>query len=201
LYGAPKSYLVYFGTYTRNGSKGIYVSKLDAAKGSLSEPQLAAEVSNPSFVAIHPNGRNLYSVSESGGPGGPRGGVTSFSIDRASGKLTQINQASSGGAGPCHLNVDRTGRALAVVHYGSGRASCLPAKPAGSVGEPASFIQHAGSSVNPQRQQGPHAHSANFSPDNKFVIVCDLGLDEVLVYKVDPAGAKLTPNDPPFFKV
>ncbi len=197
-----QNYLVYFGTYTRRNSKGIYVSRLDAAKGELTPPELAGECSNPSFVAIHPNGRNLYAVSELSGQGGqPAGAVTSFSIDRQSGRLTELNKVSSKGNGPCHLNVDKTGRALVVANYGSGSVAAMPVRPDGSLGEAASFIEHKGSSVNPKRQQGPHAHSVNISFDNRFVVAADLGLDQVLVYRFDPARASLAPNDPAFTKV
>jgi 6-phosphogluconolactonase len=196
------TYLVYFGTYTRRNSKGIYMCRLDAAKGELTAPELAGECSNPSFLAIHPNGRNLYAVSELSGQGGQlAGAVTAFSIDRQSGRLNQLNKVSSKGNGPCHLNVDRTGRALVVANYGSGSVAAMPVRADGSLGEAAGFIEHKGSSVNPKRQQGPHAHSANISSDNRFVVVADLGLDQVLVYRFDPAKASLAPNDPPFAKV
>ncbi|MBL8174414.1 MAG: lactonase family protein [Bryobacterales bacterium] len=193
--------LVYFGTYTRKTSKGVYVAKLDTATGKVSEPELAGEVSNPSFVTIHPNQKYLYAVSEMGGGGAQGGGVTAFSIDKPSGKLTRLNQVSSKGSGPCHLNVDKTGRTLVVANYGSGSVAAMPVKPDGSLGDPVGFIQHAGSSVDKRRQAGPHAHSVNYSANNKFVIAADLGLDQVLVYKVDPATASLTPNNPPFAKV
>lgn len=193
-------YLVYFGTYTRKTSKGIYCAKLDATTGKVSEPELAGEMSNPSFVAIHPNLKNLYAVTEMGARG-EGGTITSFSIDRASGKLTKINQVSSKGNGPCHLNVDRTGHTLAVANYGSGSCAALPVKSDGSLGESNSFIQHKGGSANKSRQEGPHAHSVNISPDNRFLIVADLGLDEVLVYKFNPATSTITPNEPPFVKV
>lgn len=199
---APKEALVYFGTYTRKNSKGVYVARMDLASGKLGEPQLAGEVANPSFVALHPNGRFLYAVSEMGGSDTkPSGAVTAFSIDRSSGKLANLNKVSSKGDGPCHLNVDKTGRALVVANYNSGSVAAMPVKADGSLGESTSFIQHQGSSVNKQRQQGPHAHSANISADNRFVIVADLGMDQVLVYKFDPAAATIAPNDPPFVKV
>jgi 6-phosphogluconolactonase len=196
------SYRVYFGTYTRKSSKGIYMATLDAASGKLTEPELAGEIPNPSFLALHPNGRNLYAVSESGGATTkPTGTVSAFSIDAASGKLNKINTVSTKGDGPCHLNVDKTGRALVIANYNSGSTSALPVKADGSLGEAVGFIQHRGSSINRQRQQGPHAHSANISFNNRFLVVADLGLDQVLVFKLDPATAALTPNDPPFVKV
>lgn len=197
LQAAPPAgnYLVYFGTYTRKESKGIYVARLDVATGKVTEPQLAAETVDPSFVAIHPNRRYLYSVSESGGS------ASAFSIDPASGKLTFFNKVSSKGGMPCHLNVDKTGRALVVANYGTGSTSCMPVGADGKLGEVVGFIQHSGSSVDKRRQMGPHAHSANLSQDNRFLVVADLGLDRVIVYKFDPAKAMITPNDPPFATV
>jgi 6-phosphogluconolactonase len=201
LASQTESSLVYFGTYTRADSKGIYVSRLDAATGKLTEPEVAAEIGNPSFVALHPNGRNLYAVSELGTAGGQPGGtVTAYSINRSNGKLTQLNQTTTKGTSPCHLNVDKTGKSLVLVNYGTGSTASYSVKPDGSLSDIVSFIQHTGSSITP-RQKGPHAHSANISFDNRFVVVADLGLDQVLVYKFDPAKATLTPNDPPFVKV
>ena len=197
---AGREFLVYIGPYTRNKSKGIYVSRFDAGSGKMTTPELAVEVANPSFVAIHPSGKFLYSVSEMGS-GGKEGAVSAFSIDKAAGKLTLLNQQSSRGGGPCHLNVDKTGRMLVVVNYGTGSVASLPLDADGKLREAASFFQHAGSSANPKRQAGPHAHSVNFSPDNRFAIVCDLGLDKVFMYKVFPEKGTLTPGDPPFATV
>lgn len=197
---AKGEFLVYIGTYTRNKSKGIYVARFDAGTGKMTAPEVAAEVSNPSFVALHPTGKLLYSLSEMGG-GGKEGAVTAFSIDKATGKLTMLNRQSSRGGGPCHLNVDKTGRMLVVVNYGSGSVASLPIDADGKLGEAASFFQHSGSSANPRRQSGPHAHSVNFSPDNRFAVVCDLGLDKALIYKVFPEKGILTAGEPPFATV
>ncbi len=198
----PGEYFVYFGTYTRGASKGIYVARMEAATSKLSEPELAAETENPSFLAIHPNKRFLYSVGELyGREGGKGGAVSAFAIDATTGKLTPLNKVSSRGTGPCHLVVDKTGRNLLVVNYGSGSTAVLPVKEDGSLGEASAFIQHSGSSVNPKRQQGPHAHSVNLSRDNRFAVVADLGLDQLLVYRFDAAKGTIEPNEPPFTKV
>jgi len=186
---------MYVGTYTRKDSKGIYAFRFDSATGKLKPLGLAAETPNPSFLAIHPNGKYLYSVSEQGAAGG--GAVSSFQIDHASGKLTALNTQSTKGSGPCHLVVDKTGRSLVVVNYGSGSTTVLPVGADGKLGEASGHIQHSGSSVNRQRQQGPHAHSVNLSPDNRFAIVADLGLDKVLVYKFDAAKGTIAPHTPP----
>jgi 6-phosphogluconolactonase len=195
-------YLVYFGTYTRGESKGIYVSRFDAAAGRFGPVELAAETPNPSFLAIHPNKRFLFAVSELYETGGPKGGaVSAFSIDRTSGKLTFLNKVSSRGGGPCHLAIDKTGKYIAVANYGTGSTAVLPIGEDGRLGEATGFYQHAGSSVDPKRQQGPHAHSVNFSPDNRFLMVADLGLDQVLVFRFDAATGTIAPNEPPFARV
>ncbi|MBI4877247.1 MAG: lactonase family protein [Acidobacteria bacterium] len=193
-------YLVYIGCYTRGTSKGISVFRFDSGSGKMTPLGLAAETPNPSFLALHPSGKFLYSVSEMGS-GGKEGAVSAFSIDKSSGMLTFLNRQSSRGGGPCHLNADKTGRMLVAVNYGTGSVASFPLDAGGKLGEAASFFQHAGSSANPKRQAGPHAHSVNFSPDNRFAIVCDLGLDKIFVYKAFPAKGILTAGDPPFATV
>ncbi len=194
--------LVYFGTYTGAKSKGIYVSRFNLATGQLAAPELAAETLSPSFLALHPAGRVLYAVGETGNWGGRRvGSVSAFSIDVGSGRLTLLNRESSGGAGPCHLAVDRTGRCLLVANYGSGSVAALPLQATGQLAEPKTVIQHQGSSVNPQRQAGPHAHFITTDAANRFALVCDLGLDQVLVYRLDAAQATLDAHDTPFASV
>jgi 6-phosphogluconolactonase len=190
---------VYFGTYTGTKSKGIYVSKFDSATGKLDEPELAAETKSPSFLAVHPNHRFLYAVGEMTVLNGKRAGaVNAFSIEPKTGKLTLLNQQSSGGLGPCHVAVDAKGRCVLVANYGSGSIASLPILKDGSLGAPVTTIQHTGSSVNPQRQAGPHAHFITTDPANRFALNCDLGLDKVFVYRLDPKRATLTANDPPF---
>jgi 6-phosphogluconolactonase (cycloisomerase 2 family) len=196
--GTTKELTMYIGTYTASRSKGIYLSRLNLETGELSPAELAAEAVNPSFLAIHPNQRFLYAVGEvSSFEGQSGGGVAAFAIDRKSGKLTPLNAQSSKGAGPCHLVVDPTGKNVLVANYGGGSVACLPIGDDGRLAEASSFIQHTGSSVNPQRQKGPHAHSINLDKAGRFAFAADLGLDKVLVYRLDPGDGKLTPNDPP----
>jgi len=196
---SPRYFRVYFGTYTDTKSKGIYVSQFDSATGKLSEPELAAETKSPSFLAVHPNRRILYAVGEMTVLDGKRSGaVNAFSIAAKTGKLTPLNQQPSAGLGPCHLAVDAAGRCVLVANYSSGSVASLPILKDGRLGPPASQIQHTGSSVNPQRQTGPHAHFITPDPSNRFALACDLGLDKVLVYRLDAKHATLTANDPPF---
>lgn len=186
--------LVYFGTYTGAKSQGIYVSRFDSATGKLGAPELAAKIQNPSFLAVNPNGRELYACGEMN----DGGTVSAFSLDPQTGKLALLDKQNSGGSGPCHISLDATGKCLLVANYGSGSIAALPIHPDGSLGEATTNIQHTGSSVNAGRQAGPHAHFIVPSPDNRFALNCDLGLDKVFVYRLDANAAKLTPNDPPF---
>jgi 6-phosphogluconolactonase len=174
------------------------VARLDLATGALTEPTLAAGIVSPSFLAVHPKRTFLYAVNEvSNFDGGVTGAVSAFRIDRATGRLTLLNQQSSGGAGPAHLTVDRAGRNVLVANYGGGSVAVLPIGADGRLGAASAFVQHAGSSVNPQRQQGPHAHSVNVDLANRFAFVADLGLDKVLIYRFDPSKGSIVPNDPP----
>jgi 6-phosphogluconolactonase len=203
---APRSgkYLVYVGTYTGEGtkSKGIYAFRYDAATGQVTPLGLAAETTNPSFVAAHPNGKFLYAVNEVGDYKGPNsGGVSAFSIDRATGKLTFLNELPSRGADPCYITVDKTGKFVLVANYTGGSVIVYPILADGRLGEASAFVQHTGHGPNAERQEGPHAHSIDLSRDNRFAFVDDLGLDELLVYKFDAAKGSLTPNDPPFAKL
>jgi 6-phosphogluconolactonase len=202
---APQgNYLFYVGTYTEEGSKskGIYAYRFDANTGKVTSLGLAAETTNPSFVALHPNGRFLFAVNEVPNYKGPNsGGVSAFSIDRATGKLTFLNEVASRGADPCYITVDKTGKYVLVANYTGGSVAVFPVREDGKLGEASAFVQHTGKGSNPERQEGPHAHSIDLSPDNRFAMVDDLGLDELLVYKFDAAKGSLTPNDPPFAKL
>jgi len=193
---AAPDYWVYFGTYTGGKSQGIEAARLDAA-GRLSEPSLAATTTNPCFLAVDPTHRFLYAVNEVKNHAGQRqGNVTAYSINGQTGTLTKLNEQSSGGDVLCHIQVDATGKTVLVASYGGGSVSALPVDPDGSLGQVASFIKHHGSSVNPANQKGPHAHCIVTDPGNRFALTCDLGLDKVLVYKLDASDATLTANTP-----
>lgn len=189
---------VYIGTYTGKTSKGIYRCELDLRTGKLSSPKLAGEASNPSFLAIHPSQRYIYAVGEVGDFEGKKtGGVSAFAIDPKTGDLTLLNQQPSAGAGPCHIVVDRQGKHVLVANYGGGSAAALPIQADGKLSPPSSVAQHKGKSVNPQRQEAPHAHSINLDAANRFAFVADLGLDQVMIYRFDASKGTLTANDPP----
>lgn len=202
---APQGkYLLYVGTYTEEGSKskGIYAYRFDVNTAQISPLGLAAETTNPSFVALHPNGRFLYAVNEVPNFKGPNsGGVSAFSIDRATGKLTFLNEVASRGADPCYITVDKTGKYVLVANYTGGSVAVFPVLDDGKLGEASAFVQHTGKGTNPERQEGPHAHSIDLSPDNRFAMVDDLGLDQLLVYKFDAAKGSLTANQPAFAKL
>ena len=194
---AAKPYLAYFGT----GAEDIYVSEFDPATGELTDPKSVAKVTRPNFLAIHPDGEHLYAACRLPEEDGQRGSVVAYKVNKATGALEKLNELDSQGAASCHLNVDATGKMVAVANYQSGSVTAMTINADKSLGQVSGLIQHQGSSVNPDRQKGPHAHSVNFSPDNRFVIAADLGLDKVLVYKVDPSIGGIAPNDPPSVSV
>ena len=185
--------LAFSGSKAGGGSKGIYAFRFNTVTGELKPAGLAAETPIPSFLTVDAAGKVLYAVNEVA-----QGAVSAFSIDRAAARLTLINQVSSKGGGTAHLALDATGRWLAVANYGTGSTAILPVGEGGRLGEAVSFQQHHGSGVNHERQTGPHAHEVVFSPDNRFLLVPDLGLDQILVYRFDAAKGAIAPNDPPF---
>lgn len=214
-----KDYFVYFGTYTGfrfvrhsktqgvgdTRSKGIYVSRFNAATGTLSEPELAAEITNPSFLTVSPDHRFLYAVTEDPLSVGPPldhvSFVSAYIIDQATGKLRLLNRLPTGGTSTCYISTDKTGRYVLMANFGSGSISVIKLKDDGSLGEMTSFIQNIGHSVNPAIQNGPHPHSIQASPDNRYVIVSDLGLDKIQIFHFDDKTGELTPPDPPFVTV
>jgi 6-phosphogluconolactonase len=194
-------YLLYVGTYTRGTSKGIYAYRFRPSKGRAATIGLAAETENPSFLAVHPNQRYLYAVNEVADFEGGNGSVSAFSIDRKSGRLTFLNKASSRGGDPCHVTIDRSGKWLIAANYGSGSVAVLPIEKDGELGPAVSLMRHSGSGKDPRRQEGPHAHSVNLSPDHRILLVSDLGLDKVMIYRWDAATGRLETNRPPFAKL
>ena len=190
-------YLVYIGTYTRSGaSQGIYAYRMDLSSGELTPIGVTTGIANPSFLALDPSNRFLYSVAEVSEGEKRTGAVSAFSVNRTTGELTKLNHQSSEGAGPCYVSVDTTGSVALVANYGSGSIASLPIDEQGRLQPAASAIQHEGSSVNERRQEGPHAHSIMADPANRFVLAADLGTDKLMIYRLDAKTGQLTPNEP-----
>jgi 6-phosphogluconolactonase len=176
-------YLVFIGTYTDHGSEGVYAYNFDPSTGQLASLGLAAKTPQPSYLAVTSDHRFLYAVNELDEFNGqPTGSVSAFSIDTATGKLRLLNQVSSRGAGPAFLTLDKTEHYVLVANYGSGSVAVFSRMSDGKIGELSAFVRHTGSSVNPQRQQSPHAHAIAMSHDNRFAVVADLGIDQLLEY-------------------
>ena len=190
--GPGQKYLVYVGTYTDHGSKGIYSYRFDSSDGKLTSLGLAAQSAEPSFLAADSGGRFLYAVNETESYNGqPTGAVSAFAIQPDTGKLSLLNQVSSRGADPAHITLDQTGKYALVSNYTSGSVTVFAVLKDGRLGQVTSFVQHKGSSVNPERQKGPHSHAIALSRDNRFAVVADLGLDQLLVYSFDAANGIL----------
>lgn len=202
---ANQAMLIYVGTYTRSlphvaaKSEGIYLIGLAPATGALSHVSKTVGVDNPSFLALHPNKRYLYAVNEVGDyQDRASGAVSAFAINEETGALTFLNKQPTNGEAPCHLTVDATGQYVLCANYTGGSVSMHPIMADGSLGEISDFVQHKGSSVNPQRQQEPHAHSFTIDKNNHYAYACDLGKDQVLIYELDLDKGKLIPNEPAY---
>ncbi|MCX8109002.1 MAG: lactonase family protein, partial [Verrucomicrobiae bacterium] len=186
--GAAGTYDVYVGTYTTTQSKGIYMFRFDGSVGRAETPKLVAEAVNPSFLDFTPDGRLLFAVNETDQTDGQQGGaVSAYSVDSRTGELKFLNRVSTRGAGPCHLAVDPSGKCVVVANYGGGSVAAFQIGSDGSLGEARSSFQHRGRSVNPRRQEAPHAHGVTFDAAGRFVFVPDLGLDQIVIYRVSAA--------------
>ena len=194
--------LIYVGTYTNSGSRGIHLLRFNSATGRLVNLGLAAESVNPSYLAIAPGGDRLFAVNEVATlDGQPGGGLTAFAISASTGLLTRINQTSSGGAAPCYVTVDPAGRHLLGANYSGGNLIVVPVGGDGRLGVASDRVQHTGTGGNPQRQPGPRAHCVVFTPDRRHVVAVDLGIDKVLIYRWDAERGRLLPGTPGEFRV
>jgi len=192
----PKQYFFAFaGTYTtKTQSKGIYLFRYDATSGKLTPAGVAAETPDPSFVVIHPSGRFLYAVNE----GGKASFVTSFSLDAKTGTLTQLNQVPALGEDPCYIAFDQSGKYILVANYTSGTLAVFPIFADGKIGDKTTLSQDSGKpGPNKERQEGPHAHWIETSPDNRYTLAVDLGLDQVFIFQFDAKKGTLGPHIPP----
>ena len=184
---ADDSWEVYFGTYTRGDSEGIYRSTLNAKDGALSEARLVAEVENPSFLALSPDNRFLYSVVETGRFEGEKGGgIVAYRVGEDG--LEKLNSRNTGGGAPCHLELDPGGKVVLVANYSGGNVASFPIGKDGSLENCKSLIQHEGSSVNQRRQKGPHAHGIYPFGNGAYAAAADLGTDSVFIYRVNGEG-------------
>jgi len=188
--------LIFVGTYTNkeNASRGIYAVHFDTTTGAFSTVELAAETRNPTFLGLHPNGHVLYSVGENDQANGqPGGGAEAFNLDLATGKLAALNAEATGGLGCCHLATDTSGRLLMLASYGGGDVTVFPLEANGRIGRRSASVNQIGKlGPNPARQDKPHPHSITISPDDRFAYVCDLGLDKIFGYKLDPVAGTVT---------
>jgi 6-phosphogluconolactonase len=189
--------MMFVGTYTKGQSEGIYGFRFDPVSGVLVPAGLAARSDQPSFLVQHPNGRYLYAVNEVEEFEGERtGSVSAFEIHAGSGRLEPLNRQPSGGGAPCHLTVDPGGRFVLVAKYAGGSVAVLPIGQGGRLGAPAHVVEHSGSSAHPERQRKPHAHWVGLDPTTRFVLVSDLGTDEVVIYRLDDGSGRLSPHEP-----
>ncbi len=194
--------LVFISSFVPGEKGAIHAFRFDGTKGALHPLERTTGISNPFFMAVSPDRRFLYAI-DAEKFGGPKDeSVAAFRIADRTGKLQRLNAQSSRGRASCYLDVDSTGKTVVVANYSSGSVASLPVREDGSLGEAVSFIQHSGSSVDPARQKGPNAHSIVVSPDNRFALAADLGIDKVLIYRLDAAKATLSPGDAqPFVKM
>ena len=190
---------VYFGTTSeKNTSEGIYLARFDPDTGKLSPATLATKITSPMFINFHPGKPVLYAIGETKTTEGKtKGHVASYAVDRSTGALTLLNQQPGGGDALCYVLVDRTGRVALTAAYRDGFVATHPLRDDGSLGEYKSLVRHSGSSVHP-RQKSPHAHNIDLDPANRFALVADLGLDQVLTYRLDPATGTIAQQPEPF---
>lgn len=196
--GDGSSMWVFIGTYTQGGSEGIYAAKFDPSTGRLGKAHLAGKMEHPSFLAIHPSGKFLYAVGEiTDYEGQPSGFVQAFEIDSNDASLTPLNRMATAGGAPCHLVVDAAGHTVLVANYVGGNVATFTIEPDGRLGKRVSVQQHAGSSVNAQRQKEPHAHSINLDAANRFAYAADLGVDKIYIYRFNAATGELSTDGAP----
>ncbi|MDI9443267.1 MAG: lactonase family protein [Planctomycetota bacterium] len=189
--------LVFISAFAPAEEGAIHAFRLDCQSGRLTPVSRTADVENPFFLAVSPGQKFLYAIHARKFGGKEHEEVAAYAIAARTGQLTLLTRQSTLGSASCYLAVDATGKTLLVANYATGSVASLPVRDDGSLDEAASFFQHAGASVDPARQAGPHAHSIVASLDNRFAYAADLGLDELLIYRLDAARATLAPNQTP----
>ncbi len=194
--------LVFISAFASGDKAGIHAFSFDSVKGSLKPLHRTTEIQHPFFLSVSPDKRFLYAIDAEKFGGDEDEKVAAFALEGRTGRMKRLNEQTARGAASCYLDADATGKSVLVANYNSGSVASLPVKDDGSLGEVVSFFQHSGSSVDTQRQKGPNAHSIVVSPDNHFALAADLGIDKIMIYRLDAATAKLTPNEPqPFAKL
>ncbi len=179
--------------YSTAHEPGIHAFTFDETTGLLTQHGIFSGIRNPSFLSLHPNGHWLYSVSETNQSiDGESGQVFSMLLSRTPFSISTQNSNPTDGDWPCHTQLDNTGQWLFIANYGSGSVSVFPVEADGSLAKKSAHVQHAGSGMNSERQKGPHAHSVTLTPDNKFALVADLGLDKIVIYRFDPSNGNLS---------
>jgi 6-phosphogluconolactonase len=196
---AQKKQFMLVGTYTSGKSTGIHVYSFNSKSGT-SQLVDSIKTSNPSYLAISPSKKFVYAVNEDAEKG-VGGKVTAFSFNKQTGRLVQLNQQRSMGDHPCYISVDKTGKWVFVGNYSSGTAAVLPVRKDGSLGEAVNVLQHEGSGVNKERQEGPHVHATVLSPDNRTLFVTDLGIDKIMLYSFNEKNGSLRPKTIPAVKL
>lgn len=186
--------VVFISAFASGDKAGIHAFRFDSKTGALQPLHRTTGMQNPFFLAVSPDQRFLYAINAEKFGGAEDEFVAAYALEDRAGRLKKLNQQSARGTASCYLDVDATGKTAVVANYASGSVASLPLKENGLLGEAATFVQHSGSSIDPERQKGPNAHSIVISPDNRFALAADLGIDKILVYQLDAAKAKLTPN-------
>ncbi len=187
--------LVFVSAFAPGDVGAIHAFQFDAKTGALKPLDRTADIQNPFFLAVSPDKRFLYAIDADNFGSNENEFVAAYAIQGRTGQLKRLNRQSTRGSSSCYLDVDSTGQTVVVANYSTGSVTALPVRKDGSLGEAASFVQHSGSSVDPARQDGPYAHSIVISPDNRFALAADLGLDKIVSYRLDAATAKLSPHD------
>ena len=181
--------VIFVGTYTepeQSTSEGVYVYGINPSSGKLTLKTVAKNLINPSYLAVHPKSGFIYTIHENGTfEGKPGGGVIALDVNPETGETRVINIQSSGGEDPCYISIEQTGRYALVANYSSGCVAMLPIQPDGKLSAPSSIIQHTGSSIHPDRQDKPYAHCILPDPTNIYAVACDLGTDQLIVYRMD----------------
>ena len=194
-----KELMLYAGTYTGRNDDGIYLLKMSPESGKLTIEKTFGGIISPSFLTINHHKTFLYAVSEVDNyDENKSGAVYSYKVNKQNLSLEFINKQSSGGAHPCHISVDRNDKYVFVANYTGGNLAAFPINKNGGLIKASDVINHEGSGVNKKRQEKPHVHSANVSPSNDYLLVSDLGIDKIMIYKIDYKNGKLLQGKQPW---